>query len=194
MNGVGDSTGPMTGTTPGKLSVLAVCLGNICRSPTAEAVLQSLIEKEGADAGCIVVDSCGTGGGNPNWYKDGGWSYHEGDAADSRMQETASRRGIHLTSTSRPLSRADLETFDVIIAMDTSNVAAIKEAAAYWGEQYAELASRKVRMMMDFHSDPSRHGTAVPDPYYSGLDGFELVLDLLEDSCRGLLASLRTLP
>lgn len=96
--------------------VLFVCLGNICRSPTAEAVFTTVAERRGV-ADTMTIDSCGTGGGSPDWYREGGWSYHEGDAADARMRDHALRRGITLTSRSRPLTPQDLTTFDFIVAM-----------------------------------------------------------------------------
>mmetsp|Transcript_45470 Transcript_45470/g.176813 ORF Transcript_45470/g.176813 Transcript_45470/m.176813 type:complete len:180 (+) Transcript_45470:708-1247(+) len=95
-------------------SVLFVCLGNICRSPTAEAMFKTVVEREGK-AATYEIDSCGTGGGNPDWFTEGGWSYHEGDSSDSRMMQTAAKRGIALTSRSRPLNKEDLEKFDRII-------------------------------------------------------------------------------
>lgn len=80
----------------------------------------------------FTIDSCGTGGGSPDWYMPGGFSYHEGDAADSRMRAAASGRGVKLTSRSRPLKPADLAEFDYIVGMDASNLVAIRRAAEYW--------------------------------------------------------------
>ena len=109
--------------------------------------MKMLVEKE-PNPDSYFIDSCGTGGGNPEWYREGGWSYHEGDPADSRMKATASKRDIKLTSISRPLNRKDLETFDLIIAMDDSNRKTIMKAAQHWGDEYAKLAAEKTRMMM----------------------------------------------
>lgn len=102
---------------------LFVCLGNICRSPTAEAVFTTVAERRGV-ADAMTIDSCGTGGGSSDWYREGGFSYHEGDAADARMRDHAARRGIRLTSRSRPLTPQDLHTFDYIVAMVRSNKSA----------------------------------------------------------------------
>jgi len=168
---------------------LMVCLGNICRSPTAEAVFQALIDRRGLGDE-IEVDSCGTGGGSAGWYKDGGFSYHEGDAADSRMTAVAKERGVKLTSRSRPLTPEDLNTFDYIMAMDYDNVTAIFRAADYWSTSGKEVPPRsevegKVRRMATYCTKTKEE--VVPDPYYGGKAGFELVLDLLEDACTGLI-------
>jgi len=166
--------------------VLFVCLGNICRSPTAEAMFKNVVDREGRTRQ-FDVDSCGTGGGNPDWYVEGGWSYHEGDSADSRMQETAAKRGVKLTSKSRPLNKSDLESFDHIIAMDENNVREIMRAARYWGDSSFSLAKQKTSLMLDFANQDNLRGKAVPDPYYGGPEGFERVLDLLDDASEGLL-------
>lgn len=173
--------------------VLMVCLGNICRSPTAEAVFRANVEKSGLSHR-YIVDSCGTGGGSSNWYLPGGFSYHEGDPADPRMTSIASKRGVKLTSRSRPLRPSDLLEFDLILGMDSSNLAAIQRAAMHW-EQTGLLDpslngkwSEKVRLITSFIRDPQLRGyEEVPDPYYGGERGFHLVLDLLEDACNGVL-------
>ncbi|KAJ8907438.1 hypothetical protein NDN08_007549 [Rhodosorus marinus] len=165
-------------------SVLFVCLGNICRSPTAEAMFKTVVDRDGK-AAAYEIDSCGTGGGNPDWFTDGGWSYHEGDSSDSRMMQTAAKRGIALTSRSRPLNKEDLEKFDRIIGMDSSNYKEIMKAAEYWGPEYLDLAKKKTSLMLDYSSN--NKGKPVPDPYYGGSDGFEKVLDLLDEACDGLL-------
>lgn len=183
-----------TGKT--KTKVLFVCLGNICRSPTAEAVFRAAVERAGlADA--FIIDSCGTGGGSSNWYLPGGFSYHEGDAADPRMTQVASARGVRLTSRSRPLQPEDISEFDVILGMDDANIAAIKRAANHWLQEGLVKDGvvdyeRKLALMTEFlREERWKKYTSVPDPYYSGMDGFELVLDLLEDACGGLLADLQ---
>lgn len=160
-----------------------VCLGNICRSPAAEAVMNDVIVRRSLDDQ-FFVDSCGTGGGNPNWYLDDGFSHHQGDPADPRMQAAAANRGLTLHSRSRPLEKQDFEKFDVIVAMDHSNIDSIEEARQYWG--VPPEAKEKVVLMSKFSPDESFRGRAVPDPYYSGSKGFEYALDLIEGACKGL--------
>jgi protein-tyrosine phosphatase len=166
-----------------------VCLGNICRSPSAEAVFRAAVAKRGL-SDSFWIDSCGTGGGAGDWYKAGGFSYHEGGPADQRMAAAAASRGIALTSSSRPLSPADVERVDYILAMDAANERAIAVAAEHW----AAATTRRelpVSRLTHYLRDPAlkaAHAPAgVPDPYYGGRQGFETVLDLLEDACEGLL-------
>ncbi|KAG2431203.1 hypothetical protein HXX76_009731 [Chlamydomonas incerta] len=178
-----------------KIGVLFVCLGNICRSPTAEAVFKAVVQRAGL-AEAFDIDSCGTGGGNPDWFTEGGWSYHEGDAADSRMTLTARKRGVLLTSRSRPLAPLDFGRFDYIVGMDAKNIRAIRTAADYWRvrpmgadtvpQSYGERLSLMTAYCSKFKGEPE-----VPDPYYGGPAGFERVLDLLDDACEGLLAQIR---
>lgn len=149
--------------------VLFVCLGNICRSPAAEGVFRSLVEKEGLSEE-IFIDSCGTA------------AHHEGEQADPRMREHAGQRGYDLTSIARGIQRGDLENFDYILTMDNSNY---KNVVA----MTADNLKYKVKMMMDFASNHPHD--QIPDPYYGGAQGFELVLDLLEDSCQGLLEQIK---
>lgn len=132
----------------------------------------------------FFVDSCGTGGGSPNWYMEGGFSHHQGDPADPRMQAAAANRGLALHSKSRPLVKQDFETFDVIVAMDHSNIDSIEEARRYWG--VPQDTNAKVVLMSRFSPDEGFRGRAVPDPYYSGAKGFEYALDLIEGACEGL--------
>ncbi|GAB4820498.1 hypothetical protein N2152v2_007544 [Parachlorella kessleri] len=162
----------MAAAQPKKTKVLFVCLGNICRSPTAEAVFRKVVE----DASLVdqfEIDSCGTGGGSPDW-----------------MTRAAIGRGVKLTSRSRPLRPADLVECDYILGMDASNLAAIRRAAEYWKSKHAVPADydTKVSLMSDYLRDErfAKYGQ-VPDPYYGGSKGFELVLDLLDDACSGLL-------
>lgn len=152
-----------------KIRLLFVCLGNICRSPSAEAVMKKLARQAGLD-NRLEIDSAGLIG------------YHEGEQADPRMRAHAARRGYVLDSISRPVRPVDFYDFDLIIGMDDRNVEELKRRAPD-----LETAA-KVRQMTEF----SRHKLYdyVPDPYYSGAEGFELVLDLLEDACGGLLESL----
>ncbi|CAL9114564.1 unnamed protein product [Musa textilis] len=158
-------------------SVLFVCLGNICRSPAAEAVFTDLVRKRGAESG-FNIDSAGTIG------------YHEGDPADSRMRSAAKRRGIEVTSISRPLRPSDFREFDLILAMDMQNREDIMSAYERWRfkEPLPEDAPKKVKLMCSYCK---KHSEAeVPDPYYGGPQGFEKVLDLLEDACGSLLDSI----
>ena len=146
--------------------LLFVCLGNICRSPTAEGVMAALVQRAGKSKG-IRCDSAGTGG------------WHEGERADARMRDHARRRGYELTSRSRPLRASDFAEFDLILTMDERNFRDVKHRAP----QSPHRA--QVRRMTDFCRTHLER--EVPDPYYGGDQGFEQVLDLLEDACSGLL-------
>ena len=153
--------------------VLFVCLGNICRSPAAEGVfVHHLIQAGAADR--FLVDSAGTG------------SWHVGRAADPRMRAAASRRGIALTSRARQLELADLERFDHILTMDATNLGHVQTLAQeHRGEPGGQARIEPlVRYCSRFKV------LEVPDPYYGGADGFEHVLDLLDDACAGLLQAL----
>ncbi|EFN58713.1 hypothetical protein CHLNCDRAFT_19837 [Chlorella variabilis] len=178
------------GAQGGPSKVLFVCLGNICRSPSAEAVFKNVVERAGV-ADQFQIDSCGTGGGSSNCY-------HEGDPADGRMTATARGRGVTLTSRSRPLTPQDLAEFDHIIGMDASNLAAIKRAAEHWRANGGGAApvpadyGAKLSLMTDYlRGTQFSQYKEVPDPYYGGQRGFELVLDLLDDACEGLLQSIQ---
>lgn len=153
-----------------KIRILFVCLGNICRSPAAQGVMQSIVDERGV-AGRYELDSCGFYGG------------HAGDIPDKRMRVHAIRRGYDLTHRSRTIKPWDFDNFDMIVAMDSANYDDLMEAAP------TEADQRKVVMMTDFCRQHPGHD-CVPDPYYSGAEGFELVLDLLEDACLSLLDSL----
>ena len=153
--------------------VLFVCLGNICRSPAAEGVfLHLLAQAEASDR--FVVDSAGTG------------SWHVGTAADRRMREAASRRGITLTSRARQLEPDDLLHFDHILTMDASNLAQVESLARDSG--LAPAHRPRIEPLVRYCS--RFEALEVPDPYYGGAAGFEHVLDLLEDACTGLLVAL----
>lgn len=159
--------------------LLFVCLGNICRSPAAEGVFLHLLAQEELTE-AFVVDSAGTG------------SWHLGKPADARMQQAANRRGIHLPSRARQLERSDLRNFDLILTMDRENLADVRSLAPERAPAgSASLALARIEPLSQY----SRRFQAseVPDPYYGGDAGFEHVLDLLEDACAGLLASLRPL-
>jgi len=150
-----------------KKHLLFVCLGNICRSPSAEAVMNSLLN-EGGHREKIVCDSAGIIGN------------HSGAKADARMQKHARLRGYQLTSISRQVKpESDFDRFDMIIGMDDQNIKDLKSLA----RSAADL--KKIYWMTDFSTQIKyKH---IPDPYYGGNDGFELVLDLLEDACGGLI-------
>ncbi len=150
-----------------KTKILFVCLGNICRSPSAEAVMNSLIKTKAIEDQ-FEIDSAGITG------------YHAGEPADQRMQRHALQRNITLTSISRPVkSPDDFEYFDYIIGMDEQNMADLEYLAP------DENSRKKLSKMTDYCSTHSHN--SVPDPYYGGASGFELVLDILEDACQGLL-------
>lgn len=149
--------------------ILFVCLGNICRSSTAEEVFRVLAQQEGCND--IIVDSAGI------------LSYHRGELPDPRMRMHASRRGYNLTHRSRPVETDDFFEFDMIIGMDDNNIDSLREKAP-------DVDSlKKIYRMTDFCVN--KVVDYVPDPYYGGAQGFENVLDILEDSCRGLLDSIK---
>ena len=149
--------------------ILFVGLGNICRSPSAEAVMKKLVKDAGLD-NYIEVDSAGIMG------------YHEGERADQRMRAHASRRGYMLDSISRPVRTTDFYDFDLIIGMDDRNIDDLKRKAP-------DLESvAKIHQMTEYSRN--KLYDHVPDPYYGGASGFELVLDLLEDACGGLLETI----
>ncbi|TVR45369.1 MAG: low molecular weight phosphotyrosine protein phosphatase [Puniceicoccaceae bacterium] len=150
--------------------ILFVCMGNICRSPTAEGIFRTLLAGEPPGDSAITCDSAGTIG------------MHAGHPADARMARAAARRGYRLESRARQVRPTDLETFDLILAMDRENLADLRRLPG------AREAAAKIRLVTDF-SDHHR-GREVPDPYYGGERGFEEVLDILEDACRGLLRHL----
>ena len=152
-------------------NILFVCLGNICRSPAAEGVMDTLISRQNPSPQ-IQVDSAGTAG------------YHAGEKADRRMRQAASARGIELTSISRQFrGREDFEKFDLIVAMDDENLRDILRLDP--PGRYRD----KVVKMTDFCR--RYNDKYVPDPYYGGPNGFEYVLDLLEDACTGLMEHLK---
>ena len=165
-----------------KRGILMLCLGNICRSPAAEAVMKDVLEKRQL-TDHFFVDSCGTGGGSPDWYMKDGFSYHRGDPADSRMRAEAAKRGLKLDSRSRPLTKRDFDAFHIIIGMDDSNLDSIETARQSWG---VKDPNAQVALLSQFSSDPTFKGKPVPDPYYGGTDGFAHALNLIEGACDGL--------
>lgn len=153
-----------------KTRVLFVCLGNICRSCTAEEVMRTILRREGLDR-VVEVDSAGL------------ISYHQGEQADPRMRAHASRRGYHITHLSRPVRMSDFDDFDLVIGMDDSNISRLRDLAP------SLEAENKIHRMTEFCVNSITDH--VPDPYYGGAQGFENVIDILEDACEGLLAVLR---
>jgi len=150
--------------------ILFICMGNICRSPAAEGIMKSKAQEQGLEQ-FFYIDSAGIHG------------WHEGELPDNRMRTHASRRGYKLTSHSRPVVSDDFKNFDMIIGMDDSNIQNLKRMAPNLESQ------RKIYRMTDYcQTHTANH---VPDPYYGGASGFELVLDLLEDACDGLLDELQ---
>lgn len=157
-----------------KVSILFVCLGNICRSPAAEGIMKKLVREAGLEE-FIKVDSAGLIG------------YHEGELPDVRMRNHSNRRGYQLDSRSRPVRPEDFYEFDYIIGMDDRNYDELRSMAP---DVYA---MQKVHRMVEYSRQYSSHDH-VPDPYYGGESGFELVLDLLEDACAGLLEVISSTP
>lgn len=164
------STGKRTDSEgPKQIRVLMVCLGNICRSPTAHGVLENLIKNEGLNH-LIEVDSAGTG------------DWHIGASPDARSVAAAAQRGYDLTALrARQVKLPDFERFDYLLAMDRTNLKDLRNLCP-------QAHRPKLHLLLEF-ADTSHE--AVPDPYYSGEDGFELVLNLVEEACKGFLAHLR---
>ena len=151
----------------GKYNVLFICLGNICRSPAAQAVMQAMVDERGL-TDRFYIDSAGIGG------------WHIGDLPDKRMRVHARPRGYELTHRARKVQSSDFEDFDLIVGMDASNVDDLCNLAMTLEQQ------DKVVMMGDYIRQYPNYDH-VPDPYYEGSEGFELVLDLLQDACDNLL-------
>lgn len=153
-----------------KVRVLFVCMGNICRSPTAHGVFRALVVSENlADA--IRIDSAGT------------HAYHVGNPPDRRAQETAQRRGIDLSDlVARRVEATDFDRFDLVVAMDQDNYLSLSDICP---DEHRD----KLHLFMDFA--PQMRTREVPDPYYGGAAGFERVFDLIEAASAGLLAEIR---
>ncbi len=153
-----------------EISVLFVCMGNICRSPTAQGTFERLIE-EAQLAHRIHTDSAGT------------HAYHVGEPPDTRAREAADKRGIDLRrQRARRVDPADFDYFDYVVAMDRSNLA---DLLAICPDEHRE----KLCLLLEFAQHLSQQD--VPDPYYGGAQGFERVLDLVEEGARGLLEDVR---
>jgi protein-tyrosine phosphatase len=146
-------------------SILFVCMGNICRSPAAEAVFEHLACERGV-AHAFELDSAGTGG------------WHAGEPADARSAEEGSRRGYTLRSRARKVVRDDLDRFDLIVCMDRENQSNLRAMGS---------SSAQAKLLLDWH--PTARGEDVPDPYYGGDEGFVHMYDLIEAACEALLAS-----
>jgi protein-tyrosine phosphatase len=155
--------------------LLFVCLGNICRSPTAEGVMRALVREAGLEQQ-IELDSAGTGG------------WHVGESPDARATDAARRRGFALEGAARKVRPRDFEEFDLIIAMDAANLRALQRLAP------DEHAREKVRLLREWGQAESQScgDLDVPDPYYGGPDDFDRVLDIVHASCAALLEQLRS--
>lgn len=158
------------------MRLLFVCLGNICRSPTAEGVMAALVDEAGA-GDLVQVDSAGTGG------------WHAGNPPDQRATAAAARRGIRLAGAARQVRPEDFSGADLLLAMDADNEAELLRRAP------DAAAAAKIRRLREY--DPAAVAAGdldVPDPYYGGPDGFDLVLDHVQAACRGLLAEVLAQP
>lgn len=154
-----------------KIRLLFVCLGNICRSPAAEGIMKSIVEKNDLQD-LIEVDSAGTSG------------WHEGELPDERMRAHGEKRKYDFCSRSRKFKKSDFDDFDYIIVMDENNYHNVKVLA------HSSHQMDKIRLMTDF-SQQYNYYEQIPDPYYGGSSDFELVLDLLEDACKGLMHTIK---
>lgn len=152
------------------IRVLFVCLGNICRSPTAEGLLRARLEEDGLE-GRVEVDSAGTG------------AWHVGEGPDRRMARAAARRGYRLDGAARQVTPEDFDRFDLVVAMDRDNFADLERMAPGSGAGRAEL-----KLFSEFL--PPGSPEDVPDPYYGGAEGFDRVLDLVEEGCAAIVEHL----
>ena len=155
------------------IKILFVCLGNICRSPSAQTIMQKFVDEKGLHDK-YEIDSAGILG------------FHSGAPADRRMREHAARRGYTITHRSRQVyPQYDFDHFDLIIGMDDRNIVDLRNLTS----ENAQL--KKIKKMTSYNRLFKE--SSIPDPYYGGYEGFEYVLDLLEDACKGLLTELEEL-
>ena len=154
-----------------RVAISFVCMGNICRSPTAEAVMRHLVREAGLE-GAIAVDSAGTG------------AWHVGEERDRRSRAMAKKRGMPIEGCARQFERDDFDRFDLVLALDEDNARDLRRLAPN------DEARAKVRMLREFDPEAPA-GAEVPDPYYGGPEGFEKVFDICLSACRGLLDHLR---
>lgn len=154
------------------MRICFVCMGNICRSPTAEGVFRKLASDASIESK-LVIDSAGTG------------SWHVGELPDSRTRAAAARRGYELTHRARKFTRDDFDRFDLVVAMDRNNFDNLRRLAR--GRSFVP----SIRMLREFERG-APEDAEVPDPYSGEEDGFEIVLDICERACRGLLEHVLT--
>ena len=150
--------------------VLFVCMGNICRSPTAQGVFRKMVVDAGLE-NCVIIESAGT------------HAYHVGEPPDARAQQAAKRRGYEIADLrARQITQDDFRTFDLILAMDWENLALMQQ-------QCPRAYKHKLHLLMRFAGE--HDAATVPDPYYGGPEGFNTVLDYVEDACQGLIEVVR---
>jgi protein-tyrosine phosphatase len=155
----------------GEVALCFVCLGNICRSPTAAGVMRHLVKEAGLEQS-VKIESAGTAG------------YHRGEAPDRRACAAGARRGIPIEGSARQFVRSDWDRFDYVLAMDRANLEDLEKTAP------AAARAGKLHLLRSF--DPAAPaGASVPDPYYGGEEGFDDVLELCLSACRGLLERIR---
>lgn len=155
-----------------KKRILFVCLGNICRSPAAEGLMRAIVDEHG-DADRWEIDSAGIG------------AWHTGQLPDNRMRVHARRRGLDLTHRARQVRESDFDDFDLIIGMDSGNIADLRRLAP------TPEAMARIKPMAEWIRTVATRYDHIPDPYYEGAEGFELVLDLLGDAVSNLYSDLK---
>jgi protein-tyrosine phosphatase len=157
--------------TSNKVAVSFVCMGNICRSPTAEAVMRHLVREADLE-GAIALDSAGTG------------AWHVGEDRDRRSRAVAHKRGMPITGPARQFARGDFDRFDLVLALDDENARELRRLAP------TDEARAKIHLLREFDKGAAP-GAEVPDPYYGGPEGFDLVFDICLAAGRGLLEHLK---